>query len=256
MPHQRKIGRTLSLSLPRRLVVDLMRLAHKTPTVVVGRSMNLASVVAARTAASPRIGWAALFLKAYGLVAAARPDLRRCYLGWPLPRIYEHYENVASIAVEREYEGENSVFMAVRNHPEQLPLPALEEWIGSLKTMPFADVPSFRRALRLSRLPRPMRRLLLWAAWTTHGRLHAKSIGTFGLTAVGGSGGSLTRVLSPLATTVSYGPVEPDGSVDVILTFDHRVLDGGPAARALGELENALIGPVRAELSALARHAA
>jgi pyruvate/2-oxoglutarate dehydrogenase complex dihydrolipoamide acyltransferase (E2) component len=39
---------------------------------------------------------------------------------------------------------------------------------------------------------------------------------------------------------LNYGPVAADGAVRVTLTFDHRVLDGGPAARALSELEAAM----------------
>jgi hypothetical protein len=42
------------------------------------------------------------------------------------------------------------------------------------------------------------------------------------------------------------------GGVDVYLSVDHRVIDGGPAARAIRALEATLNGPVLDELRALA----
>lgn len=41
---------------------------------------------------------------------------------------------------------------------------------------------------------------------------------------------------------------EPDGSIDVRLIYDHRVIDGAPIARALTELEEVLHKRIRAEL--------
>ena len=40
--------------------------------------------------------------------------------------------------------------------------------------------------------------------------------------------------------------------MDIYLSVDHRVIDGGPAARAIRALEAALNGPVLDELRALA----
>jgi hypothetical protein len=248
MPRPRRFGRTLPLSLPRLFVADLLHFAQRTPTVTARRTMPLADLAAARLASCPRVGWTALFLKAYALVAAARPELRRCYLGWPRPRLYEHYESVATVAVERRYAGEDAVFVAFRSHPERLSLVGLDAWVRGLKTTPVEAVPSFRRVLRVTRLPRPLRRLVWWTAWAAHGRWHAKYLGTFGLSAVAAHGASLPNLLSPLTTTLSYGPLHPDGTLAVTLTFDHRVLDGGPAARALADLEATLTGPVLAEL--------
>jgi hypothetical protein len=42
------------------------------------------------------------------------------------------------------------------------------------------------------------------------------------------------------------------GGVDIYLSVDHRVIDGGPAARAIRALVAALNGPVLDELRALA----
>src|SRR5204863_181165 len=105
-------GRNLALSLPRRFIVDLVHFAKQVPSVPVQRRMNLAAVVAARQAASPRPSWAAIFTKAYASVSIARPELRRAYLPYPWPHFYEHPIPVASIAVERQYDNEDAVFFA------------------------------------------------------------------------------------------------------------------------------------------------
>jgi hypothetical protein len=252
MPQSRRVGRSIPLSLPRRFVIDLAHFARAVPSVPVRRQMVLADVAGARLASPRRMSWAAVFLKAFSLVAARRPELRRCYLSWPRPRLYEHPENVAAISVERKFEGEDAVLIALRPHPERASLIALDAWVRSLKMAPIGDVPSFRRLLRITRLPWPVRRLAWWAASNAHGIWHAKNLGTFGLSTVAAAGATLPNLLSPLATTLNYGPVDPDGACEVTLTFDHRVLDGAPAARALADLEAALAGPVRDELLALA----
>jgi pyruvate/2-oxoglutarate dehydrogenase complex dihydrolipoamide acyltransferase (E2) component len=51
-----------------------------------------------------------------------------------------------------------------------------------------------------------------------------------------------------LTTTLSYGQFAPDGSIDVRLFFDHRVMDGADPSAALVELERMLRGPILAEL--------
>jgi pyruvate/2-oxoglutarate dehydrogenase complex dihydrolipoamide acyltransferase (E2) component len=54
-----------------------------------------------------------------------------------------------------------------------------------------------------------------------------------------------------LTTTLNYGQFEPDGTLDVRLTYDHRVLDGSTVARALVALEAVLHGEILAELKCL-----
>ena len=57
------------------------------------------------------------------------------------------------------------------------------------------------------------------------------------------------HLLSPLTTTLNYGAFGEDGSLDVRLTYDHRVVDGATVARALGHLEEVLTGPIVNELA-------
>ena len=82
--------RHVPLSLCRRLACDAMHFSQKVPLVVVERRMRLARLVSARQGVEPRPSWFAVFMKAYGLVASRRPELRRSYLTLPWHRLYEH----------------------------------------------------------------------------------------------------------------------------------------------------------------------
>jgi hypothetical protein len=123
------------------------------------------------------------------------------------------------------------------------------------REQPLESVGSFRRILLVSRLPRPLRRLAWWFALNVSGRKRAHFLGTAGVTVYSGLGAASLHPLSLLTSTLNYGVIEPDGSVDVRLTYDHRVLDGANVARALADLERALNHEILTELRYL-RYAA
>ncbi len=243
-------GRTLSLSLPRRLVGDLMHFSREVPSVPMQRRMRLADVVAARADWPRRLSWCAIFLKAYSLVAAERPALRRAYLPFPWPRLYEHPENVASFVVEREYRGEQGLFFARLPRPERLKLHRLSALVHQHKTAAIESVDSFRQALSLSRFPRPIRRLVWRLGLGANGMIRACFFGTLAVSAAASRGAAGLHVLSPLTTTLNYSPFESDGTIDVRLTYDHRVLDGGEVADALVRLEEVLRTAILDEIAA------
>jgi hypothetical protein len=218
----------------------MMHFAQKVPSVPVQRRMNIAPLVAARREAEPRPSWCALFTKAYALVAAARPELRRAYLGFPWPHLYEHPSSVASIAVERRIGDEDAVlFVQIRGVEEHTP-EQLDRFIKECKELPVERVGTFRRALRVSKLPRMLRRLLWWIGLNWSGYKRARNWGTFGVSVYSGLGAEGLHPLSPLTTTLNYGVIGEDGTVDVRIIYDHRVLDGSTVARALADLEQVL----------------
>jgi hypothetical protein len=57
--------------------------------------------------------------------------------------------------------------------------------------------------------------------------------------------------LSPLTTTLNYGPVQEDGTVVVRIIYDHRAMDGCTIARALAALEEVFNGELLQEMSRL-----
>src|SRR5208283_1240223 len=133
-------GRSIPLSLPRRWIIDLMHFAQQVPTIPVQRRIDISAIVAGRRAANPRPSWTAMFAKSYAIVAARRPELRRCYLPLPWPHLYEHPVSVATIAVEREYEGENAVFFAHVRIPEERSLLELDTLLRHWRSAPLRDI--------------------------------------------------------------------------------------------------------------------
>jgi hypothetical protein len=246
-------GKWIGLSPQRRFVTDLLHHAKKIPSVPSQRRMHLADVVHARREQESRISWCAIFIKAYSIVAASRPELRRCFLPAPWGHLYEHPINVASFSVERTYRGEEGVFFTQVPRPETLSLEELDAIVRHHKSTPVEEVPNFARAMFLSRLPLPLRRLVWWLGLYSDGACRAHFFGTFGISVVASLGAAGLHLLSPLSTTLNYGAFEPDGSIDVRLVYDHRVLDGAPVARALAALEDVLHGEIRDELLAISR---
>jgi hypothetical protein len=241
-------GRTIWLSAPRRMVCDLLHFAMNVPTIPVQRRMNLAPLLAARGQASPRPSWVSCFIKAYAVVCKERPELRRAYLRWPLPRLYEHPINIASVAVEREYKGEVAPFIARIRRPDELTLKQVDESLNHFKNDPLEDIRVFRRALLISRFPRPLRYLCWWSALEWVGRKRARWVGTYAVSIYSSLGAASLHPLSVLTSTLNYGVIAPDGTVDVRLIYDHRVMDGSTVARALVHLEEVLNTQLTEEL--------
>jgi hypothetical protein len=245
-------GRRIKLSLPRRFVGDILHFAKKVPTIPMQRRMQLADVISARAASPKRISWCAIFLKAYSIVSAERPELRRAYLSFPWARLYEHPVNVASFSLERDYRGEEAVFFARIQEPEKLSLAELDAFVRYHKNEPIESIPSYRQALLVSRLPKLLRRFIWWLGLETEGPQRARYFGTFAISVVASLGAAGLHLLSPLTTALNYGTFDEQGNLDVRLVYDHRVMDGATVARAMAALEEVLRGEITDELLELA----
>ncbi|HUR54707.1 MAG TPA: hypothetical protein VMZ71_11285 [Gemmataceae bacterium] len=240
-------GRAIRLSRTRRMIVDLMHFSSAVPTVPVQRRMNLSDVIAARDDCRVRPSWTAIFTKAYALVAADMPELRRAYVKFPWPRLFEYPASVATITVERDYEGEKGVFGLRVKDPAALTLEDLTQSLRHASTAPVGDIKSFRKALRVAGLPVFLRRPLWWLALNV-GRQRANYFGTFAVSVYSALGAESLHPLSPCTTLLNYGVISPDGTCDVRLIYDHRVMDGANVARALAALEATMCGPIVEEL--------
>lgn len=241
-------GRAISLSLPRLMVTDLLHFGSGVPTVPVERRMRLATVVAARAACPDRPPWTAVFAKAFALVANEFPALRRSYCKFPWPHLYESPVSAAAVTIEREYRGEHGVFVERIKNPAGQPLAHVAHTIRRAAAAPVESVKTFRRALRVAALPRPLRRLLWWLGLNI-GRQRGNYFGTFGVSVFSSLGVDCLHPVSPWTTLLTYGPIAADGTVTVRLVFDHRVLDGATVGRVLARLEDVLNGPLAGELA-------
>jgi hypothetical protein len=241
-------GARVPMSGPRRFIIDLVHFAHQVPSVPVSRTMNVGPLMGPRTSHPARPSWAVLFMKAYALVNAGHPPLRRALLNFPWPRLYEHPQTTCALALERAYGEEDGIFVGLFRAPEEQTLVQLQEALAWYKRQPLDEVGIFRRALRVSRAPTPIRRWLWWSTLHVSGYKRAKRFGTFGLSSYGALGAESIHPISPLTTTLTYGPISDTGDVCVKLIYDHRVLDGAYIARRLSEIEQKLRGPILDEL--------
>jgi len=245
--HESK-GTSLPITGPRRFIIDLVHFARQVPSTPVSRAVNVAALVEARDDHPARPSWQVLFMKAYALVGANHPPLRRALLQWPWARLYEHPWMHCALAIERSYQGEPGVFVGLFRAPEYQSLVQLQEALSGYKHLPLEKVGVYRRALAVSRVPRFVRRLLWWSTLNVSGYKRAKRFGTFGLTSYGALGAESLHPISPLTTTLTFGPISPEGDVTVKLIYDHRALDGAYIARRLRDIESALNGPILHEL--------
>lgn len=241
-------GRALPITAPRRFIIDLVHFASQVPSVPVSRAMDVAPLFDWREMHPGRPSWAVIFMKAYALVAASHAPLRRALLKFPWGRLYEHPQSTCAMAMERRFNGEEGIFVGLFRAPEAQPLAQLQEALDYYKLAPLERVGFFRQALRVSSAPTPVRRLLWWSTLNVSGYKRAKRFGTFGLSSYGALGAESLHPISPLTTTLTYGPIAGNGLVNVKITYDHRVLDGAYVARRLRDIEEVLHGPILDEL--------
>ncbi|TKT81086.1 hypothetical protein [Aquamicrobium sp. LC103] len=240
-------GRAIKLSAPRRLVGDLMRFSIGVPRITVQRQMNIRPLVQARAGQEARPSWSVLFLKGYALLARSTPELRQAYVKLPWPQLYQYPTSVASVAYEREHDGERAVLLSRIKGPEHHSIGELEALLKEARTLPVMEVRDFRRALKLARMPTPLRRFVMWLG-LNFGRQRANYFGTFQFSVYSGLGAESLNPLTPLTTLLNYGTIGKDGSVTVRIHYDHRVMDGAVVARALEKFEEILNGAVADEV--------
>lgn len=245
-------GRSISLSIPRRFICDLLAAARQIPVVTFERPIDLSPLIAARERLRQPPPWSVLLAKGFAIVAAQHPEFRRAYIPLPWPHLWEAEKSVATIAVEREYFGEPGVFFGMFKAPDEKPLAELADKVQEWKTSPVDQIAIFRRVFRYTRLPLLLRKLLWWTAVSWSGKVKTRNFGTFGISLTGAAGATATNLIAPVTTSVNCGVIRADGSVDLRLHFDHRVLDGMTAARALTELEDVLKNDIVVELHEMA----
>ena len=246
-------GRAVRLSLPRRTVGDLLHFAAAVPSVPVQRRMRLKAVVDARAACRNRPRWTAIFAKAYALLADEFPDLRRAYVKFPWPMLYEYPVSVANIVIERDYEGEPAVFSILIKHPSARSLPELGRIIDHASAAPINDIKEFGdrygSLLFLARCVDCCGGLDSTLAEGEHTSLaHSPFL------SIPRSKLESLHPLAPLTTVLNYGVIDSEGDVNVRIIYDHRVMDGATVARALARLEQILNTSILDEIRSLPKN--
>jgi hypothetical protein len=240
-------GTVRKISLPRRLVADLMHASIRVPFVSLRRTFDIQPLLEARALAAQPPGWAAIFVKAFCLVAKEQPVLRTLYAKWPWPHFYELPRSVAMVAIARVEDGQDCVLPQKVPAADELALTEVDALIRHAKQAPIDQVPAFRKILRTTKLVLPLRRLA-WLVGLNFGRQRANYFGSFGVTSVAAFGGGELHALSPGPFVLSYGVVTPDRTIDVVIRWDHRITDAALIAKAMTRLEQVLNTEIAAEL--------
>lgn len=243
------VGRSLSITPFRQLVIDLMEMSKQVPSVCADRRMDLSPLYAARAASSPRPSWCALFAKAFAILGHEYPELRRSYVKFPWPRLYEHPHNIVSLNVERETATESIVLYCLIRSPENRTIREIDEIVRKHKEEPLESLRGYRRSVNMSRVPWPFRRIFWWMALNLFGRRRCHNFGTFGISSVGAQGAGLLHLTPILTSTLHFGLFDENHRMDVRFSWDHRVMDGGFVARVLRDLESILNREIANELS-------
>jgi hypothetical protein len=102
-------GTVREISMPRRLVADLMHASIRVPFVSLARPLNVRPLLEARALSAKPPGWAAIFVKAFSLVAEDEPVLRTLSAKWPWPSFYELPRSIAMVAIARVENGQDCV---------------------------------------------------------------------------------------------------------------------------------------------------
>jgi hypothetical protein len=243
-------GQVRPISLPRRFIIDLMHASMGVPFVSLSRPLDVRQVTEARAAGAYMPGWAAIFTKAFALVAKEQPVLRTLYAKWPVPHFYELPRSIGMVAIGRVEKGEECVLPERVSAPDEQPLADIQAQIRRAKEAPIEDIPFFRRIVKADRLPLPLRRFGWWIARNI-GRMHANNFGSFTVTSVAAYGPGELHAISPGPFILSYDVVGPDQTIDVVIRWDHRITDAALMAKILVRLERVLNGEIAAELRQL-----
>src|SRR5262249_50518086 len=209
----------IKLSNHRRVIAEFTRYAQRIPTIPAAPPLRLGDLVQARPQPPPAPSWSAIFLRAYGLVCARFSHLRRAWISWPTARLYEHPHSVAAVAVEREWQGEQTLFCGLILEPEHTPLHEIQGQLDRYKNDDVPSISRYRRQLISARLPTLLQRFFVWQKLDLCGERRVKYVGTFGLTNYGMLGAESLHPLGPQTTVMTLGPISPAGETTVKLVY-------------------------------------
>ncbi len=187
----------------------------------------------------------AILLKAIAIAQRAHPLTRTVLL--PFGRTAVFHKIVAGFTVERFVDDHLAVFFGAIADPDRKPLIEIASELKSYGEDEIESVPQLAIEDRFNKMPWLLRRLIIWVG-LRHPELRLQYMGaTFGLSSLGMHGCKL--LIPPCVSTSTFGvgeveekPVVINGKIEIrpvmslVLNFDHRVIDGAPAARFMQEV--------------------
>jgi hypothetical protein len=213
-------------------VLEIIQAAKSVPAFPLETTIPVTKIEAARKAANVRIGWTAIFAKAFAKVCDENDQLRETFISLPFASLYQHPTSVCSVSVHRKDDaGADRLIWGRIEGASSRSLVEIQQFLNDCVSLPLMEV--YREGLLLERTWWIVRRIAWWWIMRCSGRKKSKLIGTFSISSLGGRG--CLNSFHPLITTssIAFGPIDPDGLMRVVLICDHRVLDGMAGAAAL-----------------------
>lgn len=249
--HNLRRGKRIKLKPHRRFMSDYLYFTSQVPSQPVSRICDVQNVVQLRKKSPQRIGWAAIMLKAMARLAQSEPELSYAYIKWPWPHLYQHPHQIGYVAMNRIVDDENLLIFHRIERPEQCSLLEIQNAIEQAREQPLDENRLFRMRDRFSRLPWFFRRIIWWFALNLFARVRTNLTGTVGVTSLAQY--DVTSIHPPTLgnLVVTYGPVQPDGTMQITFVYDHRVHDGVKIATCLQKFETILNDVICEELQSL-----
>lgn len=208
----------------------------------------------------------AILLKAIAIAQRAHPITRTALL--PTGRLVTLNSICAGFTVERFVKGQPAVFFGSIKEPDVKPLIEISDELRSYATDAIDDHKELGIQNWFNNVPWLFRQIILFVGMRVPSiRIHYLGA-TFGLSSLGKFG--CKAVIPPCVSTSTFGigqveerPIAVNGNIEVrpvlslVLNFDHRVIDGAPAARFMQDVVHLLQGGLEEHiLDELARLAA
>jgi pyruvate/2-oxoglutarate dehydrogenase complex dihydrolipoamide acyltransferase (E2) component len=235
----------------RQTVLEIIRAAKSVPAFPLETTIPVAKIEAARKTAAVRVGWTAMFAKAFAKVCDENESLREAFISLPFAQLYRHPTSVCSVTVHRKDDaGTDRLIWGRIENASSKSLLEIQKYLNDCVTLPLSEV--YRDGLRLETTLWFIRKVAWWWIMRCSGRKKSKLIGTFSISSLGGRG--CLNMFHPLITTssIAFGPMNLDGDMQVVLICDHRVMDGMVGAAALQSLSNVMQTSILDELNTLA----
>jgi hypothetical protein len=188
-------------------------------------------------------------MKAYAAVCKNNPELRRSYVSFPWGHFYEHKHVICLMTIAREYQGEERLFFARFNRPDEKSLEDLQRRYDYYREAPIEDIKQFRHQITFAKMPKLVRKFGWWFMNSLWPQKRASHMGTFGISFSGYKGAYGTQHLGTNTTILGVDPLPRKGVSRILLTFDHRVMDGTPVTRFLQEMQHVMTTAIRVELA-------
>ncbi len=199
----------------------------------------------------------AFLIKAIGIAQRNHPDSRAALMPWGQTMVMENI--VAGFTCEKEVPGGQAVYIGIIKDPDTKSLVQITNELKDYAQQEIENIPQLALEERFNHMPWLIRRVILTAGlflpWIRFNVMPA----SFGISSLGKLG--MTAIIPPCVNTSTFGvgkveerAVVRNGNIEVrpmltvTLNFDHRLIDGAPAARFLNDVQALMEGGLKGYL--------